>query len=173
MTKRKNFLDKIKTLDELDALIKALRSAGKIVAGVTSGAYDIVHSGHSLFLQKAADECDFLIVIIASDRTVTEDKGPRKPYVTEVRRAEVVASIESVDAVIISDEKYHETILQLLKADKMFKGGEYREQTIYGSELVGEMVFIEGREEEFHSSDIAHRIRTGDWRVPRLDQPAR
>jgi D-beta-D-heptose 7-phosphate kinase/D-beta-D-heptose 1-phosphate adenosyltransferase len=161
MVKDINYIAKIKSLDELEQLVTKWRvSEPNACVGITSGVYDLVHPGHVSLLAAAGSQCDYLIVVIASDRTVREQKGEDKPYIVEIKRAQTIAGLGSVDAVIISDELYHETILKRTLPNKMFKGDEYKGCQIHGSELVGEMVFIPCSEKDFNSSStIAKEIQ--------------
>jgi D-glycero-beta-D-manno-heptose 1-phosphate adenylyltransferase len=145
------YLQKVRTLDELKDAVDAWRAQGDSI-GVTSGVFDIVHPGHISFLEDASRACGRLVAIIASDRTVKEQKGEEKPYITELKRAQTIAALGNVDAVIISDEPFHETILEALKPDVMFKGDDYAGRKIIGAELVGKVVLIPCAEKEFYSS---------------------
>lgn len=153
---------KVRTLEELAEIVAARRAQRSLTVGVTSGVFDIVHPGHISFLEDASLQCDFLVAIIASDRTVREAKGPEKPYISEEKRAQTIAALGNVDAVIISDEKYHETILRALGPDIMFKGDDYAGQQIMGGDLVGRVVLIPCAEKEFYSSrEFVRKIKTG------------
>ena len=70
----------------------------------TNGVYDLLHPGHVRYLQAARAEGDALIVGINSDRSVRANKGPDRPVTPEAERAEVVAALAVVDAVVIFDE---------------------------------------------------------------------
>jgi rfaE bifunctional protein nucleotidyltransferase chain/domain len=163
------YQQKVKSLADLKSLVDARRAAGKVTVGVTSGAFDIVHPGHISFLEDASRQCDFLVAIIASDRTVKEQKGAEKPYITELKRAQTIAAIGTVDAVIISDEKYHETILRALRPEILFKGDDYKGVRIMGAELAGNVVLIPCAEKEFYSSsEFVKKIRNGNPPKPPL-----
>jgi D-beta-D-heptose 7-phosphate kinase/D-beta-D-heptose 1-phosphate adenosyltransferase len=132
------------SLDVLSAKIDAIRQKKPdAVIGFTSGAFDILHPGHMRFLSEARDNCDFLVVAIASDRTVREQKGPERPYIDEARRAETMTGLIGADAIIISDEPYHETILQRIKPQVLFKGAGYTGKKIMGAELVNRVKIID------------------------------
>ncbi|MEZ0261679.1 MAG: pantoate--beta-alanine ligase [Alphaproteobacteria bacterium] len=156
------YLSKVKSLEDLTAQAEEWRAAGKTI-GFTSGVYDILHPGHISFLEDANRGCDVLVVVIASDRTVKEQKGPEKPYITELKRAQTLAALDSADAVIISDEKFHETILKALKPDFMFKGDDYAGKQIIGAELAGKVVLVPCAEKEFYSSSaFVKKIKAGE-----------
>jgi len=161
------FKQKVKTLPELVSLVAQWRDAGVRDVGITSGVFDLLHPGHASFLEDANSRCGRLIAIIASDRTVSEQKGPEKPFITELKRAQTIAAIESVDAVIISDEKFHESILAALTPEIMFKGDDYAGKTIIGADMVGRVELIPCAEKEFYSSSaFARRIKEGQGDRP-------
>ncbi|MBU0858543.1 MAG: adenylyltransferase/cytidyltransferase family protein [Alphaproteobacteria bacterium] len=153
---------KVCTLDTLKTLTAQWRAAGATTVGVTSGVFDIVHPGHISFLEDASRQSDRLIAVIASDRTVKAQKGAEKPYITALKRAQTIAALGTVDAVIISDEPYHETILAAVKPDVMFKGDDYAGKKIMGAELVGKVILIPCAEKEFYSSSaFVNKIKAG------------
>jgi rfaE bifunctional protein nucleotidyltransferase chain/domain len=154
--------DKICTLDELAARVEQRRAGGKEpVIGFTSGVYDLIHPGHVTLLEEARKRCDYLVVAIASDRTVKAQKGADRPFIDEYRRARTIAGMSSVDSVIISDEPYHEAILKRIKPQVMFKGDEYKGQKLIGSELVDRVELIPCDEKDFNSTtSVVDTIRT-------------
>lgn len=160
-TPTRAFQKKVKSLEELTQLAEEWRAEGQTI-GFTSGVYDILHPGHISFLEDSSAACGKLVVVIASDRTVKEQKGDEKPYITELKRAQTIAALDTVHAVIISDEKYHETILKALKPDVMLKGDDYAGKDIIGAELAGQVVLIPCAEKEFYSSSaFVKKIKTG------------
>lgn len=151
--------NKVKTLGELKTLTEQWRANGETI-GITSGVFDILHPGHGSFLRDASERCDRLIVVIASDRTVNGQKQSYQPYVEQDLRAESIAMLAMVDAVIVSDELYHETIHHTIKPDMLFKGSDYEGKDIYGADEVGRVEIIPCKEGYFHrSSQLARRIR--------------
>ncbi len=144
--------EKVMTLEKLTAQVADWRENTNASIGVTTGVFDILHPGHISFLHDAHRECGRLVVIIASDRTVKEQKGDDKPMINENLRAQSIAALSYVDAIIISDSTYHEEILDALKADIMFKGHDYADKPIYGAERVGQVMIIPCAEDKFFSS---------------------
>jgi D-beta-D-heptose 7-phosphate kinase / D-beta-D-heptose 1-phosphate adenosyltransferase len=163
MAPTRDYQKKVKNLAELRTLVAQWRAAGDGDVGITSGVFDILHPGHISFLEDSSRQCGRLIAVIASDRTVAAQKGPEKPYINELKRAQTVAALATVDAVIISDEPYHETILKALSPDVLFKGDDYAGKTIMGAELVGRVELIPCAEKEFYSSSaFVRKIKTGE-----------
>jgi D-glycero-beta-D-manno-heptose 1-phosphate adenylyltransferase len=111
------------------------RADGKTVS-FTNGCFDILHDGHIASLSQAANEGDYLIVGLNSDKSVQRLKGPSRPINSEQTRALLLASLLMVDAVVIFEE---DTPLELVKAlmpDVMVKGGDYTVDQIEGSKEV-------------------------------------
>ncbi|MDA9951872.1 D-glycero-beta-D-manno-heptose 1-phosphate adenylyltransferase [Chitinophagales bacterium] len=102
----------------------------------TNGCFDILHVGHIHTLKEALKLGDKLIVGVNSDQSVKRLKGEERPLNNEHDRAELIASMAVVDAVVIFDE---DTPLSLIKAtipDVLVKGGDWRVEEIVGGELV-------------------------------------
>jgi len=103
----------------------AWRRAGKVVVW-TNGCFDILHVGHIRSLGAAKRFGDILVVGVNSDASVRQIKGPARPVVTVQERVEILAALESVDAVVIFDELTPERALADLKPDVHCKGADYR-----------------------------------------------
>ncbi len=130
---------KVKTLDELVALVASLKADGKTVV-TTNGVYDILHVGHVRLLQQAKALGDVLIVLLNSDRSTRELKGSQRPIVPEAERAEVVAALGCVDYVAIFNELRPDALLAYLKPNIHVKGGDYTPAQIQP----GERAAVEG-----------------------------
>jgi rfaE bifunctional protein nucleotidyltransferase chain/domain len=101
-----------------------VRAAGGTVVA-TGGCFDLLHAGHVRTLQGARALGDCLIVLLNSDDSVRRLKGDGRPLVTAAERAEVLAALASVDAVMVFDEDTPETALARLRPDIWVKGGDY------------------------------------------------
>ncbi len=119
----KNPADKIRTLDELAAVIDELQRGGKVVAQA-HGTFDLLHLGHVRHLQAARRHCDVLIVTVTADKFV--NKGPGRPVFTEALRAEMLATLEYVNWVAINDSPDAVTAIQRLRPDIYIKGQDYQ-----------------------------------------------
>ena len=95
-----SYLKKIKTREELRAIVEALKSEGKVVVQC-HGCFDILHPGHFRHLAWAADQGDVLIVTVSADQVL--QKGANRPYVPHDLRAENLAAVEVVDTVGAGD----------------------------------------------------------------------
>ena len=116
--------DKIKSLEDLSAIIKNLKKQNKKIIW-TSGCFDILHSGHTKYLKKAKEYGDCLIVGLNTDSSVRLLKGENRPINLESSRAEVLSSLSSVDYIVLFSETEPIRHLMELKPDVYIKGGDY------------------------------------------------
>lgn len=121
-----NARDKVLALDSLVAWRREL--PGRVV--LTNGCFDIVHVGHLRCLEYARSLGDALVVAINSDRSVRELKGDKRPYVCESERAEMIAGLTCVDAVVIFSEKRLNKVIAGLSPNLYAKGGDYTLETM-------------------------------------------
>ncbi|MDH3973191.1 MAG: D-glycero-beta-D-manno-heptose 1-phosphate adenylyltransferase [Deltaproteobacteria bacterium] len=151
---------KFKVIHELKETLGAIRkTGGKIV--FTNGCFDILHVGHVRYLREAKALGDYLVIALNSDSSVRGLKGSKRPIVTQTERAEVLASLESVDFVTIFDESDPYHVINELKPDFLVKGGDWGEGEIIGSDIVkdngGQVLripFVEGSS----STNIVEKI---------------
>ncbi len=101
----------------------------------TNGCYDLLHPGHVRLLEQAKALGDRLVVAINSDASVRGIKGPARPIVPEAERAELVASLQAVDAVTVFDEETPGALLEVLLPDYLVKGADWS-HWIAGREIV-------------------------------------
>ncbi len=112
---------KIKTADELLAIIGPFPRAGKTI--MCHGVFDVVHPGHVRHLAYAKSKADILVASITADRHI--DKGTYRPHVPERLRALNLAAFEMVDYVIIDEQDKPLRNLQKIQPDYFAKGFEY------------------------------------------------
>lgn len=123
------------TSDEASAWVGRLRGSGKSVV-LTNGVFDLLHPGHVRYLQEARRQGDALIVAINSDRSARAVKSEGRPIVPEAERAEVVAALASVDAVVVFDEETPHQIISALQPDVLVKGADWPADRIIGRDIV-------------------------------------
>ena len=126
---------KVLSIAEAVALVEHLRHTGKEVV-FTNGVFDLLHPGHVRYLQDARHEGDALIVAVNSDRSVRVIKGPTRPVNPEGERAEVVAALACVDAVVVFDEDNPQQVISRLQPDVLAKGADWAMDAIIGREIV-------------------------------------
>lgn len=107
-----------------------------LTIGFTNGCFDIIHSGHIASLAAAKTECDRLIVALNTDASVRGLKGPTRPVNAEMDRAQVIAALAMVDAVVLFDEETPMALLELLRPDVLMKGADYTREQVVGYQLV-------------------------------------
>jgi 3-deoxy-D-manno-octulosonate 8-phosphate phosphatase (KDO 8-P phosphatase) len=127
--------EKIKSWDELKEIVdKAKKSGMKVV--FTNGCFDLIHVGHTRYLQEAKKYGDIFIVAVNSDSSVRALKGDSRPIIDEDQRAEVLAALECVDYVTIFSEPDPLKLITYLKPDFLVKGGDWAADSIIGKEVV-------------------------------------
>jgi rfaE bifunctional protein nucleotidyltransferase chain/domain len=120
-----------------DAILKfgrAHRGEQRVV--FTNGCFDLLHPGHVETLEAARALGDALIVGVNGDASVRELKGEGRPVVCEQERAEVLAALECVDAVVIFNELTPRETIAALLPDVLVKGGDWAGDQIIGREEV-------------------------------------
>ncbi len=152
------------TPDEASAWVARLRETGGRVV-FTNGVFDLLHPGHIRYLQDARRLGDALIVAVNSDRSVRVVKGKGRPIVPEAERAEVVAALESVDAVVVFDEDTPLRIVSRLQPDVLVKGADWPADQIVGRDIVearGGQVIRIPIAEGYSTSAIIGKIENSD-----------
>ncbi len=130
----------------------------------TNGCFDLLHPGHIRTLERARELGDVLIVGLNSDRGVRQLKGEGRPVLPELERAEILASLECVDAVVIFDEPTPREVIAKLLPDILVKGGDWADDKIVGREEVeaaGGRVVSVPLAQGHSTSEILRRIRGG------------
>lgn len=102
----------------------------------TNGCFDLLHPGHIQSFEQARALGDVLIVGVNGDASVRELKGPGRPILPEMERAEILAALECVDAVIIFQEPTPREVVARLLPDVLVKGGDWPADQIVGREEV-------------------------------------
>lgn len=121
------------SLEELVCHIDRHRRAGKSIV-FTNGCFDLLHVGHISLLEEAAKLGDILIVAINSDASIRQLKGSERPIIGENDRARMLASLASVDHVLMFEDDTPHRLLEAIKPDVLVKGGTTDE--IVGREIV-------------------------------------
>ena len=153
---------KVLSISEAEAFAGRLRQGHRTVV-FTNGVFDLLHPGHVRYLCDARREGDALLVAINSDRSVRAIKGPARPLNPALERAEVLAALECVDAVVVFDEENPQEIISRLQPDVLVKGADWKADAIIGREIVegrgGRVVRIP-LAEGYSTSAIIDRIRS-------------
>jgi rfaE bifunctional protein nucleotidyltransferase chain/domain len=102
----------------------------------TNGCFDLLHPGHLHSLERARELGDVLVVGLNSDASVRQLKGAGRPVIAERERAEILAALECVDAVVIFDALTPRAVVAALLPDVLVKGGDWSDDQIVGREEV-------------------------------------
>ena len=116
-------------------LAERLRTDGKTIV-FTNGVFDLLHPGHVRYLRRARALGDVLIVGLNSDRSVRSNKRPDRPMTPEDERAEILAALACVDAVVVFDEDTPHEIIAALQPDVLVKGADWAADAIVGRDIV-------------------------------------
>jgi D-beta-D-heptose 7-phosphate kinase/D-beta-D-heptose 1-phosphate adenosyltransferase len=150
------------SIEDLTALTASARRAGKIVV-FTNGVFDLLHPGHLRYLQASRRHGDLLVVAVNSDRSVRAIKGKSRPVTPEDERAEMLAALSCVDAVVVFDEDTPAALIERLEPDVLVKGEDWKGRENPGRAFVesrgGRMEF-ERFESGYSATGIIERVRT-------------
>lgn len=142
------------------ALGERQRKEGRKI-GFANGCFDLFHVGHVRYLEGARQQGDVLVVGVNSDLSVRQLKGEGRPLLPENARAELLASMECVDYVVIFDDLTAENLLRDLRPDVHCKGTDYTEASVPEREVVrswGGRVVIVGDPKDHSTRDVLARI---------------
>ncbi|MDP3731544.1 MAG: D-glycero-beta-D-manno-heptose 1-phosphate adenylyltransferase [Candidatus Omnitrophota bacterium] len=152
--------NKIQDLRKLKKLISYFKARRKKIV-FTNGCFDLLHYGHVKYLQDARRKGDVLVVGINSDASVKMIKGEKRPVVNERDRLRLVASLESVDYVVLFKEDTPLKIIRLIKPDVLVKGADWNRKNIVGKDFVisnggrvSTIKFVKG----YSTSDLIKKI---------------
>lgn len=126
-------MNKLVSLKKLNAALKGKRKKRVVF---TNGCFDIIHTGHVRYLNKARALGDILVVGLNSDSSVRTIKGPKGPIVPQRERAEILSALESVDYVVIFTSPTPIKLIEAIKPDILVKGADWTAKDIVGGELV-------------------------------------
>ena len=130
----------------------------------TNGVFDLLHPGHVRYLQEARALGDVLIVGVNGDASVRRNKGPERPLTPELERAEILAALACVDAVVIFDEDTPDAIIKAVQPDVLVKGADWPADQIVGRDTVearGGRVVRMPVAQGYSTTAILRRIRAG------------
>ena len=156
-------MDSILTLEQAILRFGPQKRNGRRVV-FTNGCFDLLHPGHIRSLEQARALGDVLIVGLNSDISVRQLKGEGRPVIPERERAEILAALESVDAVVIFDDLTPREVIARLLPDVLVKGGDWPGDQIVGREEVeaaGGRVVLAPVVPGYSTTDILKKIREG------------
>lgn len=151
---------KILPMDTARDVIANWRREGLSV-GFTNGCFDIMHAGHISLLSDARARCDKLVVALNTDASVRALKGPTRPVNAEMDRAQVIAALSAVDAVVLFNEDTPLELIKHLKPDMLMKGADYTREQVVGAEFVesyGGRVELIPLKDGYSTSNIIRKV---------------
>ena len=142
--------------------MRAWKAAGEKIT-LTNGCFDVLHVGHVRYLQGAKNLGGKLVVAVNSDASTRNLKGNGRPRVPEGERAEILAALEDVDAVVIFDAPDVRELIRLIRPDIHAKGTDYTAETVPERDVVaacGGRVEIVGDPKDHSTTEF---LRRGEW----------
>jgi rfaE bifunctional protein nucleotidyltransferase chain/domain len=123
--------------EELRQRVEEWRRAGEQIT-LANGGFDLLHVGHVRYLPGAKALGGRLVVAINSDESVHALKGEGRPVVPAAERAEIVAALADVDAVVIFPELDVRAIVREIRPDVQAKGTDYTPDSVPERDAVAE-----------------------------------
>jgi rfaE bifunctional protein nucleotidyltransferase chain/domain len=152
--------------EELRARVEQWRRAGDRIV-LANGNFDLLHVGHVRYLRGAKELGGKLVVAINSDESVRALKGEGRPVMPAEERAEIVAALGDVDAVVIFSELDVRALIREIRPDIQAKGTDYTVDSVPERDAVAEYggrVAIVGDSKDHSTSEII-RSRLGPRRA--------
>ena len=145
---------------ELAGLVALWRANGESVT-LANGCFDLLHVGHVRYLQEARALGGKLIVAINSDASARRLKGPGRPAMPEQERAEIIAALGCVDAVVIFDEPDVRALIREIRPNIQVKGTDYTRDNVPERDeviAVGGRVEIVGDPKDHSTTELLRKI---------------
>ena len=128
-------MGRIVSQSEIIDIVRKGQSEGKTFAA-TNGCFDILHVGHVRYLKKTKSLADYSIVMLNSDSSVKQIKGPERPINCEQDRAEILSALIYVDYVVLFEESSPAKLLEAIRPDIYTKGADYTLETLPERDVV-------------------------------------
>jgi rfaE bifunctional protein nucleotidyltransferase chain/domain len=151
---------KVLDRDNLTRQVAQWRSAGEKIT-LANGCFDLLHVGHVRYLRAAKDLGGRLVVAINSDESVQSLKGNGRPLMPAVERAEILAAISDVDAVVIFPEPDVSALIREIRPEVHAKGTDYTAESVPERDEViacGGRVEIVGDPKDHSATEIISRL---------------
>lgn len=158
-------MGKIINVNEAIKLSKQLKQRGKAIV-LAGGCFDILHSGHIVFLKAAKKSGDVLILLLESDESIKKRKGKERPLNSQKKRVTALSSLETVDYIlplkgVTKNEEYDRLMIQI-KPDivAMTKGDLNIPQRVKQCEMVGaKLKLVTEKIEGLSTTALVNQIR--------------
>lgn len=129
---------------------------------LANGCFDLIHAGHVRYLHGAKQLGDRLVVAVNSDESVRALKGEGRPLMPSAERAEILAAVSDVDAVVIFHEPDVNALVREIRPDVHAKGTDYTKDNVPEREAViacGGRVEIVGDPKNHSATEIMRALR--------------
>jgi D-beta-D-heptose 7-phosphate kinase / D-beta-D-heptose 1-phosphate adenosyltransferase len=159
-----SFADTALDAAELARHLARHRAEGQTIV-LTNGCFDVLHRGHTRYLNQAKQLGDILVVALNSDDSVRLIKGPERPINPVADRAAVIAALSCVDYVTVFDTATPIPLIDELKPEIYAKGGDYSPEMLSETSAVesyGGRVAILDYVAEHSTTAVVERIRGGE-----------
>jgi rfaE bifunctional protein nucleotidyltransferase chain/domain len=156
LSNQSNNREKILSREALRRRVEEWRNASERVT-LANGNFDLLHVGHVRYLEGAKALGGKLVVAINSDSSVSALKGEGRPVMPEDERAEIVAALAVVDAVVIFPELDVRAVIREIRPDVQAKGTDYSVESVPERDAVAEYggrVAIVGDAKNHSTSEI-------------------
>ena len=156
MSKERSITEKILNREQLKQRVAEWRAAGESLI-LANGGFDLLHVGHVRYLHAAKQLGGRLIVAVNSDESMRSLKGQGRPMIPAEERAEIIAALADVDAVVIFSEPDVRRLIHEIRPDIHAKGTDYTVETVPERDEVlayGGRVVIVGDPKDHSSTEI-------------------
>jgi D-glycero-beta-D-manno-heptose 1-phosphate adenylyltransferase len=152
--------DKILSREQLKRRVERWRRSGEKVT-LANGCFDVLHVGHVRYLQAAKELGGRLVVAVNSDDSVHKLKGDSRPHMPENERAEILAALADVDAVVIFGEPDVRALIREIHPDIQAKGTDYTAESVPERDVMmefGGRVEIVGDPKDHSATEILRQM---------------
>ena len=160
---------KIVTREELKRRAESWRAAGEAIT-LANGCFDLLHVGHVRYLHAAKQLGGRLVVAINSDDSVRALKGEGRPLIPAEERAEILAALADVDAVVVFSEPDVRALVREVRPNIHAKGTDYTADSVPERDTViecGGRVEIVGDPKDHSATDFIRKSRKQHETEPR------
>jgi len=157
--------EKIVDREELKRRVESWRRRGDRVT-LANGCFDLVHVGHVRYLHAAKQLGGQLVVAVNSDESVRQLKGNGRPLMPAEERAEILAALSDVDAVVIFREPDVRALVREIRPDFHAKGTDYSAENVPERDTVlecGGKIRIVGDPKHHSATEIMERMERRRW----------
>ena len=152
--------EKILNREQLRERAERWRRAGERVV-LANGCFDVLHVGHIRYLQAARELGSRLVVGVNADERVKSLKGAGRPVMPAAERAEILAALEAVDAVVVFPEPDVRALIREIRPNVHAKGTDYTTENVPERDEViayGGRIAIVGDAKDHSATEIIRRM---------------